>query len=78
MKIPPQRPAYLTTEEISRLLESIKTSWLRDIVAFAVVMIMREGEIVNFTWDSIDLEKRNILVENSMLCFTCFGTPPLY
>jgi integrase len=65
VKIPPQRPVYLTKEEFTKLVGSIKLPWIREIVAFAVATMMRAGEIVNLTWDSIDLEKRVILVENS-------------
>jgi len=65
VKIPPQRPVYLTQAEFADLLQSIKVGWLRDIATFAVTTMMRIGEIVNLTWDSIDLEKRVILVENT-------------
>jgi len=47
VKIPPQKPAYLTKEEFSRLIESIKVPWMRDVVAFAVSTMMRACEIVN-------------------------------
>jgi integrase len=47
VKIPPQRPAYLTKEEFSRLLDSIKIPWLKDIVTFAVSTMMRASEIAN-------------------------------
>lgn len=65
VKIPPQRPAYLSKEDFSRLMDSIKAPWFREIVAFAVSTMMRAGEIVNLSWGSIDLQKRVILVENS-------------
>jgi integrase len=65
VKIPPQRPVYLTKPEFSRLVQSIQAPWMRNIVTFAVATMMRAGEIVNLTWDSIDLEKRVILVENT-------------
>jgi len=65
VKIPPQRPVYLTKEDFDKLTTSIKEIWFREIVAFAVATMMRAGEIVNLTWDSIDLAKRVILVENT-------------
>jgi integrase len=64
VKIPPERPTYLTKAEFSLLHESIKIPWLKDVVAFAVSTMMRAGEIVNLTWESVDLGKRIILVEN--------------
>ena len=65
VKIPPQRPVYLTKEEFTNLIGSIKLPWFQEIITFAVATMMRAGEIVNLAWDSIDLEKRVILVENS-------------
>ena len=65
VKVPPQRPAYLTEDEFSRLIQSIQLAWLRDIVSFAVSTMMRAGEIANLTWESVDLEKRFIHVENT-------------
>jgi integrase len=65
VKVPPQRPAYLSEEEFSRLIQSIQAPWLRDIVSFAVSTMMRAGEIANLTWESVDLEKRFIHVENT-------------
>jgi integrase len=64
VKIPPQRPAYLSKQEFSMLIQSIKTAWLQNIVSFAVATMMRLGEIANLTWDSVDLDNRLILVEN--------------
>jgi integrase len=65
VKIPPQRPIYLTKEDFDKLTTSIKETWFREIVTFAVATMMRAGEIVNLTWDSIDLAKRVLLVENT-------------
>ncbi len=57
VKIPPQRPVHLTKNEFSSVIETIRLPWLREIVTFAVATMMRAGEIVNLTWDSIDMEK---------------------
>lgn len=65
VKISPQRHCYLTKQEFDNLIQSIRAPWLREFVAFAVATMMRIGEFVNLTWESIDLEKRVILVENS-------------
>jgi len=64
IKISPQRPAFLSKDEFSILMTSIKREWLKDVVRFAVATMMRAGEIVNLQWDSVDLENRVILVEN--------------
>jgi site-specific recombinase XerD len=65
IKIPPRRPIYLTKEEFSRLIASIDLPWLKNLVQFAVSTMMRVGEIVNLSWDSVDLQRRLILVENT-------------
>lgn len=64
VKVPPVRPAYLTKEEFQRLLHVIPQQWFRELVTFAVCTMMRSGEIVNLAWDSVDLKRRLILVEN--------------
>jgi len=64
IKVPPARPTYLTREEFSRLVVNIPIPWFRDLVKFAVCTMMRAGEIVSLTWESVDLNRRIILAEN--------------
>jgi integrase len=64
VKVPPQRPAYLSKDDFSNLIQSIPVPWLRNIICFAVATMMRAGEIANLTWDSVDLKRRFIHVEN--------------
>jgi integrase len=65
VRVPQVRPAYLTQEEFARVIAAIPTDWFREIVRFAVATMMRLGEIVNLRWESVDLARRIILVENT-------------
>ena len=64
IKVPSERPTYLTKEDFHRLLRLIPLAWFRDLVTFAVCTMMRSGEITSLTWDSVDLRRRIIMVEN--------------
>jgi integrase len=64
IRIPEMRPVFLSKEEFSTLIASIRQEWFRDLVIFAVMTMMREAEIVNLSWESVDLKNRVIQVEN--------------
>jgi site-specific recombinase XerD len=51
------RSKAFTDEDLKKLLEAIKEQWLKEIVLFALGTGMRLGEIVNLTWDCVDLER---------------------
>ena len=65
LRIPSRRPSYLSSEDFQKVLAIIEREWYKDIVRFAISTMMRVGEIVNLTWNSIDLDNRLILVENT-------------
>jgi integrase/recombinase XerD len=65
LRIPERRPVYLTLDEYQTLVSVIDKEWFRDIVRFAVTTMMRLGEIVNLKWDSVDLDRSLLHVENS-------------
>jgi len=65
LRIPPKRPVYLTPEEYHKVISVIDKDWFKEIVRFAVTTMMRLGEIVNLRWESVDLDRRVIFVENS-------------
>lgn len=50
--------AYFTRSEFQRLLDAIREPWLRDVVLFAGVTGMRQGEILSLTWGQVDLDAR--------------------
>ena len=62
-----ERLRYLTTDEIGRLLaacrsEDVRKSHLYPIVLLALHTGMRKGEILNLTWDRVDLANGVIIV----------------
>ena len=65
LRVPVRRHCFITKPEFQRLLDVIPDRWYRELIAFAVSTMMRAGEIVNLTWESIDLERRVIMVENT-------------
>jgi integrase/recombinase XerC len=65
LRIPPQKPTYLTHEEFNKIRGIIDQKWYEEIIVFAVSTMMRLGEIVNLQWTSVDLERREITVENT-------------
>ncbi|MEX0735944.1 MAG: tyrosine-type recombinase/integrase [Bacteroidota bacterium] len=65
LRIPQQRPLYLSPEEYHKLIAVIDRDWFRDIVRFAVSTMMRLGEIVNLKWASVDFDRKVIFVESS-------------
>jgi integrase len=62
VRIPEQQPTYLTKEDFQKLMALVTEDWLKDMLVVAVATGMRRGEILNLTWESIDLERRIILV----------------
>lgn len=65
LKIPPKAPSYLSREEFHNLLQVITLPWFKNLIIFAVSTMMRCGEIVSLTWNSIDLRRRVILIQNT-------------
>jgi integrase len=57
--------AFLTTDELDKLLKYLKESFLHDIVLFAAMTGMRRGEIVNLSWNDVDLARKLIVVRSS-------------
>ncbi len=57
--------AFLSTEELDKLLKYLKGSFLHDIVLFAAMTGMRRGEIINLSWNDVDIERKVIIVRSS-------------
>jgi len=71
-RVPNRAPVFFTKEDIERLLSIIKENWFKELIVFAVLTGMRQGEILNLMWDKIDLAKRLIHVESGRSCRTKF------
>jgi integrase len=57
-RVPEREPPYYGREEFQRLLDTIREPWLRDVVLFAAVTGMRQGEILSLRWDQVDFQAR--------------------
>ena len=57
-RVPEREPAYYGREEFQKLLDTIREPWLRDVVLFAAVTGMRQGEILSLRWDQVDFQAR--------------------
>lgn len=62
--VPQKLPTYFTPEQLQSLLSQIHDHWLRDVVVFAVNTGMRQGEILNLTWNQVLPERRVVLVQS--------------
>ncbi len=59
------RDRILSPEEFQALLSHSPTRFTRDIITTGYYTGMREGEILNLTWDKVDLKARAIRLEAS-------------
>jgi len=66
LRIPQMRPVFLSKDEFAVVTAAIPHQWFREVVTFAVMTMMRVGEIVNLSWESIDLVNRVIQVDNKV------------
>ena len=65
LKVPQKPPIYLTKEDFKKLMGVVKEPLLRDVFLFAVLTGFRKGEILNLKWSGVDLQKRQVTIENS-------------
>jgi integrase len=64
LRIADKQPAYFKREELMRLIDGVRGKWIHDIIVVGVNTGMRSGELINLTWDSVDLDRRVIHVMN--------------
>jgi len=60
-KVNNQLERWLTYEEEDKLLTA-SSHWLREIVIFAIYTGLRQGEILDLTWDRVDLFRRTLTI----------------
>ena len=65
LKVDRKPPRALTKDEIIRLLSAITDDWFRLLVAMAIYTGCRRNELLNLTWEHIDLENRIIYIEKT-------------
>ena len=64
--IPERLPSYLTISQLQHLIGTIKDQWITPIILFAAMTGARLGEILNLTWDRVDMTSRTALIESSI------------
>ncbi len=75
VRVPYREAAHLTEDELSGLLCSINDKEFRHIIKFAVLTMMRRGEIVNLRWKDIDLARKQIHVRSTDTFIVKGGKP---
>jgi integrase len=60
----------LNDEELHKLLDSIKNSWLYTPVLLASVLGLRRGEVLGLRWSDVDFKNKIITISKSM-AFIC-------
>jgi integrase len=65
VRVPPKEPAYLTMEEISKLLRIVEDVRMKAIITLALATGMRAGEIIHLKWENIDFVTRFIHLTNT-------------
>ncbi len=63
--IPEALPLFFSQAEFAKLLEVVPHGWLRDVVIFAAMTGLRQGEIRNLQWQDVDLQRGLIRVHSS-------------
>jgi integrase len=64
LKVDEKRPTYLTPEQFNILLDMIQDRNFKEIVIFAVMTIMRAGEIAHLEWPDVNFAEGQIAVIN--------------
>jgi integrase len=63
--IPETAPIFFTRADFQKLLDSIKEEWLKNIVVFAALTGMRRGEILNLRWESVDMQRKVLVLQST-------------
>lgn len=64
--IPDVTPAFFSEEELKRLIDAITEMWLKDIVIFASMTGARIGEVLNLTWNDVNVAEHTITIRSSV------------
>lgn len=63
-KIPEKQPLFYTKEDLSNLLSAINDIDMQHITEFAFNTGLRQGELINLTWDQIDFNTKILTLNN--------------
>jgi len=65
-RVPEKEGACLTEDDVRRLMKVIDDPEFRNLVMFAILTVMRLGELTHLEWNDIDLARRDIRIRNKM------------
>jgi integrase len=57
---------FLSREELRKLLDYTAGTQLHDIILLAAMTGLRKGEVLNLTWDDVDLQRGVLLIRSSI------------
>lgn len=64
-KVEQKHPPFITSEDFQKLISVVREPILRDVFQFAVLTGARLSEITNLQWSIIDIDKKQITIENT-------------
>jgi integrase len=65
IRIPDQLPPFFTFEQIKKIQDNTTEDWLYRVVTFAAMTGARLGEILNLSWEDIDVENRVCVIRSN-------------
>lgn len=60
--MPTKQPAYITIEQLNRLVRNIEEKDIQDIVIVAFYTGMRLSEVLNLKWNAVDIDRAVLTV----------------
>jgi integrase len=64
LRAPDTLPLFFTREELDKLLAVAPYVWFKQLIFFAVSTGMRQGEILNLTWNDVDFSRKLIQIQS--------------
>jgi integrase len=62
--VPQSTPAFISEPDFQKLISPIPEKWFKQLVVFTVATGMRRGEVLNLTWQMVDLQRRFLHIES--------------
>ena len=63
-RLPEKQPLYFNQDEFDKLIKSVKSEDLKDIILFAVNSGLRQMELLTLQWNQIDFKNRFLILDN--------------
>ena len=64
MKLSKNNPRYLCQDEIERLVEASRDSYIYALIVTALHTGMRKSELFNLTWNDVDFEQKTVAIQS--------------